>query len=135
MLFIDPRRVAFAGAAWDGVSSVAIERRASKTVLEWDGAGPHAVLADVPEQRVTVRVVREVGGDDAGVPAPGEAGTLVFESGPNAGDVARRRVTVSCVVVSVGYAVSARRGATRTVELVGVSSGGAVDPVAVEPLG
>ena len=132
MLIVQPRGVSFGAVVWSGVSSVSIGRRAAKSFVEFGDEGPHAVLADVPEQRVDVTVVQELAGDDAGALVPGESGVLSFEAGPNSSGAGRTRVTLTGVVMSVRYAVSQRSGSVRTVELVAISSDGVVDPVVVE---
>lgn len=132
MLFLFPTGVEFAGAAWPGVTSVAIGRRAEKSIVEFGDGGSHVVLADVPEQRVEVTVSQELTADDAGGPVPGEEGALGFETGPTGSGAGRRRVSVSAVVLGVTYRVSKKSGAIRVVELVGVSSDGVADPVVVE---
>ena len=64
MLFLFPTDVEFAGAVWPGVTSVAIGRRAEKSIVEFGDGGSHVVLADVPEQRVEVTVSQELTADD-----------------------------------------------------------------------
>ena len=131
MLIVQPREVSFGPVTWAGVSSVSIERRAERSFTEFAGEGPHAVLADVPEQRVGVTVVQELLEDDMDAPSPGESGTLSFETALNSSAAGRKRVTLTGVVMHVRYAVSRKAGSVRTVELVAVSSDGVVDPVTV----
>jgi hypothetical protein len=135
MLILNPRRVIFADQPWEQVTLVAIDRRAQRLALEWSDAGPHAVFADVPEQRVDLRVVMDVERDDIGGPAPGQLGELTLVTSPTASDARRRRLTVSAVVTAVSHEVSLRKGAVRTVELVAVSAGGADDPIAITEAG
>ncbi len=131
MFFLNPGKVTFGSVVWPGVSSVAVGRGAARSVVEFGDAGPHAVLADVPAQRVVVTVVQDLLGDDLDSPVPGDAGTLEFETAPNRGDAGRKRVTASVVVLSVSYRVAGRNGSARTVEFVAVSGDGVTDPVAV----
>lgn len=131
MLVLNPSSVTFGNATWSNVTALVIERAAQKQVTEWSDNGPHAVLADVPEQVVTIRVVSEVVNDDANGPSPGASGVLKATTGRNASDALRRVITASVVVVGVAYEVSLKKGAVRTVELVAVSSDGASDPVSV----
>lgn len=132
MLFLHPRVVSFGGSDWAGVESVAIERSAARSFVEFGEQGPHAVLADVPEQRVEVRVVQELLGEDMDVPRPGEIGTLGFETAPNSSGAGRKRVSMTAVVMGVKYQVSRKGGSARTVDLIAVSADGAADPVLVE---
>lgn len=132
MLFLHPRVVSFGGVDWSGVESVAIERSAARSFVEYGDSGAHAVLADVPEQRVEVRVTQELLGEDMDVPRPGEVGTLEFETAPNSSGAGRRRVSMAAVVLGVKYQVSRKGGSARTVDLVAVSADGQADPVLVE---
>lgn len=147
MLVLRPEAVSFAGEAWVGVESVAVERRAVRTQAELSGDGPHAVWADVPEQRVTIRVARSAGGDDLGGPALGAMGELTFETTANGSDADRARVRVTAVVTGVSYGADRGGGGggggvgafgvgiRRTVEFIGLSADGMADPVTVERVG
>ncbi len=132
MLLLNPREVSFGGEVWEDVSVVVVDRSASRAVKEWSDLGPQVVLADAPEQLVTVRVVQHVARDDIGSPKPGETGELVFHTSPSGTDSPRKRVLVACVVMDVMHELSLKNGAVRTVKLVAVSSDGVVDPVVVE---
>lgn len=131
MLVLNPRRVRFGAAVWEEVTAVAVDRSAEREVVEWGDLGPYTIFADVPEQRVTVKVVQEVmrGGIEA--PRPGEEGELVFFTSPAATEAGRQRVSVQAVVTDVEHELSLRGGAVRTVTLVGVSADGVTDPVTV----
>ncbi len=131
MLVLNPSSVSFAGTVWPGVTLVTISRAAQKQVTEWSDAGPHVVLADVPEQVVKLRVEAELKEGDANGPAPGASGTLSVTTSPNASDAGKRVISATVVVAAVSYEVSAKRGAVRTVELVAISSDGATDPIRV----
>lgn len=131
MLVLKPRRVSFGSSDWDGVTSVAIERSSARLVAEWGDLGPYAAMADVPEQRVGVRVVQEMLGDDMDEPRPGELATLSFVTQAGAGTAGGRLVSMSAMVESVDYRVSVRNGSERTVRLVALSSDGTTDPVSV----
>ena len=130
MLILNPRSVKFGGATWDDVTMVAVDREAHRHVQEWGDLGPHAVVVDVPEQRVRVRVVRNVGAGDIDVPRPGDAATLTLYTAPAGNELRRRRVSCAAVVLGVSHQLSSA-GATRTVTLIAVSSDGAADPVSV----
>lgn len=132
MLLLNPKQVTFGSSTWGNVVSIAINRSAKKILVEWSDAGPHAVLADVPEQRVELEVVQELLGEDVNTPSPGQQEELSFTTSPTTTDEATREVTVTAMVESVSYEVSTRRGSYRRVTLVAVSADGVTDPVAVD---
>lgn len=142
MLFVQPREVMFGSQKWEDVTAVTVDRVATRVVREWDDTGPHLRFADVPDRMVTVRVVQHLGRGDMGAPTLGTESTLTFVTAPTAGDVGRRRVTVTGVITRVTHAVrqggSGRFGsggpgvsATRTIMLVATSVNGSVEPVVV----
>lgn len=131
MLVLNPRSVVFGSSTWAGVTSVSVDRDAERLVAEIGASGPHVVLADVPEQRVRVRVVQEMEGDDLGSPTPGEQAALGFVTAPNASSAGQRAVDLTAVVTGVRHEVSRRGGAVRTVSLLAVSPDGVSDPVSV----
>lgn len=136
MLLLNPRRVRFAGTAFEDVAAIVVDRSAAKEVVQWSDLGPHVVLADVPEQRVEIRVVQNLSGARPGesvdAPSPGQAGELVFHTSPTAGAGGRKRIAVQVVVLGVEHELSLRRGAVRTVRFVGISSDGQADPLSVQ---
>ena len=136
MLLLNPRRVRFAGTRWEDVAAVIIDRTATREIVEWSDLGPHVVLADVPEQRVEIRVVQNISGvrdgESVDAPAPGDLGELVFHTSPTAGAGGRKRIAAQVVVLRVEHELSLRRGAVRTVRFVAISSDGIVDPLAVQ---
>ena len=135
-LWLAPERVELLGLSLEGVSAVAVDRRAARVVTEWGDLGAHAVMADVPEQRVTVRIVRRVSGADggmfAGVITPGAMGELLFTAAAGAGDGGRRRVSADVVVTAVEHELREGRGGAQTITCVAVSADGAADPVTEE---
>jgi hypothetical protein len=131
MLILNPKQVTFGTVTWPDVVAVSIERRPHREAVEWSDAGPHVVLADVPEQRVELTVVQELSRDDLASPKPSEQAALAVLVSPTASDVGRRRVSATCVIVRVEHEVSARRGALRTIKLVAISSDGLADPITV----
>jgi hypothetical protein len=157
MLLLHPDSVSLDAVPLAGVVSVAVDRAAEAPVVEFSDAGPHAVFADVPAQRVTVTLVQELAREDLG-PRPGTPGasaSLVFGTEPAPGarltlritlaaggaDAVRRRATIDAVLLSSAHAVkparggapgSARGSATRTLVFVALSADGAADPVVWE---
>lgn len=132
MLLLNPRSVTFAGKVWEDVSAVVIDRAAVRAVKEWSDLGPHVVLADVPEQLVTLRIIQRVAREDVGAPAPGETGGLAFHTAPAGGDTPRRRFTAQCVVTDVTHEPSLKNGAVRTIRLIAISPDGAAEPITIE---
>lgn len=135
MIWIDPTAVSFGGAAVDGVESIVVDRRSERLVEERSDNGPHIVFADCVEERVSLRLVRRVGGSGAGGWRPGNGGLLEFRAGPSAGVASGVRVSVEVVVTGVANRLDPSRGAMQTVEFVAISSDGESDPVSEEPAG
>ena len=131
MLILNPRQVRFGPSTWADVSLVAIDRDASRLALEWSDMGPHPVMADAPEQRLTIRVVQEVSRDDLNSPRPGDLGTLTLFTSPTGADARRRKVTCSCVITGVSHDLSLSRGTQRRITLTALSPDGAADPITV----
>lgn len=131
MLLLNPRIVRFGSAMWGNVAAVAIERVPRRVVEAFGDDGPYAVLVDVPEQQVRIKVVQEALNGSPAVPRPGDLAMLVLHVSPTAGDSGRQRLSTEAVVLSVEYEVSLKRGAIRTITLAAVSAGGAADPVTV----
>lgn len=131
MLLLHPRRVTFGSATWGDVESVAVERSAEKVIAQWSDDGPHVVLADVPEQRVTVKVVQALQGGTVDAPVPGEQAALAFETSPNSSGASVTTVSMVAVVLGVSYGVTRKAGSSRTIELMAISTDGSADPVSV----
>lgn len=129
MIWLDPSRVTLGGDALEGVSSVSVDRKATRFVEEYSDTGPHVVFADAPEQRVTARLIRTVGESGAGALRPGDSGELAFEVGASASAAGARRISMQVVIQSIANKVDPKAGATQTIECVALSSDGATDPV------
>lgn len=135
MLILNPRKVTFGPAVWDNVSLVAIDRAAEKVIAEWGDAGPHAVLADVPRQKVSITVQMDLLREDLAGPAPGDQQQLELVTTPTAADSTRRRLRTQAVVTAVRHEVSLKRGAVRVIELIAVSTAGNLDPITITDAG
>ncbi|MBK7405882.1 MAG: hypothetical protein IPJ41_14995 [Phycisphaerales bacterium] len=133
MLLLNPRQVTFANTMWEDVAAVVIDRAAERSILDWTDLGPYPVLADVPEQRVAIRVVQQIVRDDLAAPRPGDAGELTFSTAPAGADTPRRRLRAQCVVLEVSHELSLKHGALRTVRFAALSPDGAADPITTEP--
>ena len=129
MLLLNPRTFRFGTATWDNVTSIAIDREAHKLITEWNETGPHATFADVPEQRVVIRVTQELARDDIDGPRPGDEGAIEFFTSPASSAAGRRRVTATAVLADITHQVSLKGGATRTATFIAISPDGATDPI------
>ncbi len=134
MLTITPTNVRFDTLTLDEVTHIAVERAAERAVVEWSDLGSHATFADVPEQRITVKVVRRALRGDLGALAPGQLGELSFVVSPVGTAAAARKHAAQCVVLSVKYDLShppKGPGAVQMIEFVAISSTGAADPFTI----
>lgn len=135
MLIINPARVTLGPHTFTDVESVAINRIATRTVIEIGDSGPHAVFADVPEQRTTITITRRLATADALDLAPGDTLSLGVEFSKEATDAGRTRVQASCVLLEnrheLGLATggAGRPRAMQLLSLVALSSDGAADPI------
>jgi hypothetical protein len=128
MLVLSPTTVSFGGERWEQVTQIAIDREAVREVTAWSDLGPHVVFADVPEQRVKIKVVMDVP-SDANSPVPGRMGTLMARLSPSLTHASGVMLSARAVVVGVTHEIGGRKGASRTVELIAVSADGASDPI------
>jgi hypothetical protein len=134
MLILNPRAVMFGSHRWDGVVSVSIDRSAHATIEEWTDLGPYAALADVPEQKVRIRIVQELEAGDLGAPVPGDQGQLALTCSGAESDSARKRVVASGVVLEVAHDLGPTRAPQRRITLAAISPDGAQDPITIEPI-
>lgn len=130
MVILNPTTARLGGMLLEGVTLVVVDRSASREAVEWSDQGPHVVFADMPEQRVTIRVVQDVPRGGITVPRPGEAAELSLVTQGEGDDHSRVRVWASVVVLRVTHALK-ESGLTRTIEMIAVSGDGASDPVGV----
>lgn len=139
MLILNPDRVRFAGQAWPGVTAVVVDRSAERLVESWADMGPYAVLVDVAEQRVTIRVTLALSATDLPGPELGAQGLLEIWTSPTASAARRVRVAGQAVITGVRHEMGARGGAgggaggggTRVITLAAVSDDGKLDPLFV----
>lgn len=143
MLIVHPEIVRLGALTIENVSSVIIERTATKLIVDWSDSGPHVVLADVPEQRVSVRIVHEPtlqeGTLSDGV-RPGDLAQLSVIFATNSGHSLRRKLTAQAMVSDVKYQIQQRAGpgrdgTVRHLTCVLISPDGAVDPITITDAG
>ncbi|MEM9663201.1 MAG: hypothetical protein AAF937_12940 [Planctomycetota bacterium] len=132
MLVLRPESVELDGVAWAGVESIAVERSASRELIEFGDIGPYAGFVDVPRRKVTVRVTRAADEGLADELELGEERSVSFVAAFGGTDRGRVLATVGGVVTRVSYE-SKPGGVKQVVTLAGVSpDGGAADPVSVQ---
>ena len=129
MLLLNPRTIRFGSSTWDNVTSIAIDREAHKLITEWNETGPHATFADVPEQRVVIRVTQELARDDIDAPHPGDEGAIEFHTSPTSSAAGRKRITATAVLADITHQLSLKGGAIRTARFIAISPDGTTDPV------
>jgi len=143
MLALNPESVQFQGVRLGGVSSVQIDEKADKPIVEHDELGPFASYVDTPRRVVTVRAVQRVPSGSLVGPRVGQTGTLNVLTSPGgvgSGAVGRVRVTLPCVVVSVSHRVGAASRSTgsaeaeRIIDFIAQSSAGDVSPITIVTL-
>ena len=133
MVFLNPDTVTLGALALTNVQFVAFDREARRTALEYTDLGPYAAFADVPEQRIVVRIVRRITESEALPIKPGDRATLSLRSGPNLSGAAVRATSATVVVTAVEFALSNRSGATQRISAVALSTNGAADPITTTP--
>ena len=135
MLIPTPAHVRFDTLTLDDVTLIAIERSADRAIVDWSDLGPHPTFADVPEQRITVKVSRRVHRGDLAALFPGQMGELSFVVSPQGTAAAARKHAAQCVVLAVKYdllrAAAKEPSAIQTIELVAISSSGSAEPFVV----
>jgi hypothetical protein len=130
MLILNPNRVKFGSLRFHSVLAVAIDRSASRELVEHSDLGPHAVFSDAPQQRTRIRVVQELTGTDLAEPGPGDSGELSFFASVGSSEARRVEVSAQCVVLRVEHDL--RRTPTRTMTFEAVSADGQAEPIAIE---
>lgn len=130
MIWLNPDQVTLGSNALTGVLFIAVDRAAAKLVVERTDLGPYAAFADAPEQRITIRISREVRADESTPVRPGDLAALSFRTAPNASAAGGRAVAATVVIVSIEHTISPRGGARQTIEAIPISADGAADPIA-----
>lgn len=134
MLILNPASVVLAGVEYSNVESCAIDRAAHKEVVEWNDNGPYAVFADVPEQKVEIKLTQRLASNAADQQfdqlRPGQRVSVEVVTSLNSSHARRRRITATCVVRAVRNLVSVGKDpqARRVIELIAISDGSS-DPV------
>lgn len=129
MIWLNPVKVTLGPYELRNVTLIAVDRTARRTAEEWTDLGPHAGFADVPEQRVSISIARQILETETTGPKPGESHTLTFRTSPGASAASVRAVSIAVVVISVEHAITKAGRATQGIRATAISSDGAIDPV------
>ena len=136
MIVLNPTSVQFGTTLIERVLWVAVDRAATRLVREWSDEGPYARFIDAPEQQVSFTLQQEFHADlstpfvASGAPGVGTQTVLTIVTQANASDGAKKKLTVTAVLVGVSHKVGSR-GATRLLKFEAVATDGATDPVVV----
>ncbi|MGD9791802.1 MAG: hypothetical protein AB7K52_16070 [Phycisphaerales bacterium] len=140
MYILNPDIVRFNGERWPGVASVTIERAAVRLIEDRGDNGPYPEFIDVPEQRVTARLVQTLHASDVPGPELGAFGVLEIWVSSGRSDAARVRLFADAVITGVRYdlaplAAAGGRGSTpapasRVITFQLASIDGKADPLA-----
>ena len=133
MLILNPTSVILGNQILPNVSSIAIDRAASRQLIEWSDEGPHIVFIDCPEQRITITLVQELSRGELSIPAPGTSLQLVFQTSIDSSHAGWSVISIPVVLLAAKHESKAR-GFVRTLSLVAISSNGISDPVTISPI-
>ncbi len=131
MVFLNPDIVTLGALRLTNVAFVAIDRQARRTALEYSDLGPYAAFVDVPEQRITLRIVRRITESETSALKPGDKVVFSVRVAPGASAAQALRIECQVVITSIDAALSNRAGATQRISAVAVSTDGAADPIVI----
>lgn len=130
MLLLSPTRVSFGSLVLPNVSSISIDRAASREAIDFSDNGPHPTFADIPEQKVLITILQHLTSSDFAAPLPSSSATLTIHAKPNDSDSGSITLQATTVVRSCTHTLSPK-GATRTISLIALSSNGTTDPITI----
>ncbi len=130
MFLSSPTRVTFGSLLLTDVSSIAIDRTASREAIDFSDAGPHPTFADIPEQKVLITIQQHLTASDIAAPLPSSSATLTIRARPNNSDSATLTLQTTAVVRACTHSLNSK-GATRTLSLIALSSNGSADPITI----
>lgn len=131
MLFLNPQNVALDGAPLDHVRAIAVSRKAHRLVVEYTDRGPHPSFIDVPEQRTTITITRDLTDGEPQINTtikPGLQTQLTFTTAPNASDAQTQPFTITVVLTDTEVHLGRDSHATHTIRAIAVSPTGVLDP-------
>ncbi len=137
MYILHPQSVKFGESIWENIQVLAVDRAATRLLIDRGDAGPHPVFADVPEELLTVRVIQGMPQEDLSPPRCGDLAVLSWTTAASASEARRLRFSVTAVVRSVSYDLpgprGAARGVSRVISLIALSPDGRSDPITTLP--
>lgn len=129
MIYLTPKRVTLGAVELTHVASITLDRTPDLVNVEHSDLGPHVAFVDVPQQRVTITIVRTPVADEAGTIKPGHSATLTFKSAPSPASPTARQVSAGVVVTSIEHDYITKGGLRQTISCIGVSTDSIADPV------
>lgn len=132
MIWLSPQQVSLGSIVLDHVTMLSIDRSPHKTALQWTDLGPHLGFADVPEQRVDVRIEREIIESESVDLKPGDEVTLIARRAPGASAAGVVQISATVVILSIDHTLSKSRGARQRIHAIAISAGGLSDPITVQ---
>lgn len=134
MLFLNPTHVTLASNELTNVTSITLSRRAARTIVDYDDAGPHPVFVDVPEQRAELVIRRTLTRDEDAPAALADQADLSFITSPNNSSAQRRAIAVSIVITAIEHTITRAGGCEQTIRAVAIAPSPTTDPVTLTPL-
>jgi hypothetical protein len=129
MLWLNPQQVMLGSALLGNVESLTIDRSPRKTALEWTDLGPHLSFADVPEQRIDIRLTRRLIESESTDLEPGDEVSLIARRAPSASAAQVIEIAATVVILRIDHSISKSRGARQHIHAIAISSDGLADPV------
>lgn len=129
MLWLNPTLVMLGASALDNVEQLAVSRAPHRLATEWTDLGPHLAFADVPEQRVDLRIRRRLTDSTTLALVPGDRVAFTARRAPTAGAIGIVEITAQIVILGVDYTLSRSGGPTQLIHAIAISSDGASDPI------
>jgi hypothetical protein len=141
MLLLEPQSVRFGSVSFESVQFIALDRNASRLVIERGDDGGLPIFADAPEELIAIRVVQQITSQELTMLRCGTLETLSWVTAASASDARRARMSTTAVLRQVRHefpgARPSSRGAgtiTRTLSFVAISPDGHSEPVAITEL-
>ncbi len=131
MLFLNPHTVTLGAVVLDQVSAIIVDRTADRLALEYSDFGAYPIYADVPEQRVTVTIVRDLLEGDPLILSsivPGLQTALAFATSPADSEAQLMNYTTTLVITAVKHELKRGKSAIQRIVGVAIATTGNLDP-------
>ncbi len=138
MLFLNPQQVALNDLTLENVEAIAISRKADRLAIDYSDGGAYPVFADVPEQRITLTISRDLLHNDddiADAAIPGAQFDLTFTTAPNASDANACIYDIPIIITAIEHALARSGRARQTITCLAISEDGETDPITPAPKG